>query len=31
MKPHAVVAQTSDGAIYFTEPGATSFCVLRPQ
>jgi hypothetical protein len=31
MKPHAVVAQASDGAIYFTEPGATSFCVLRAQ
>jgi len=29
MRPHAVVAQASDGTIYFTEPGATSFCVLR--
>jgi sugar lactone lactonase YvrE len=28
---HAVVAQTSDGTIYFTEPGVTSFSVLRAQ
>jgi hypothetical protein len=31
LKPHATVAQTLDGTIYFTEPGATSFSVLRPQ
>ena len=31
LKPTAAVAQTSDGTIYFTEPGATSFSVLRPQ
>jgi len=31
MRPDAVVAQASDGAIYFTEPGATSFSVLRPE
>jgi hypothetical protein len=29
--PHSVVAQASDGAIYFTEPGLTSFSVLRAQ
>ena len=31
LKPHSTVAQTLDGTIYFTEPGATSFSVLRPQ
>lgn len=31
LKPTSAVAQTSDGTIYFTEPGATSFSVLRPQ
>lgn len=31
LKPTAAVAQTADGTIYFTEPGATSFSVLRPQ
>jgi len=31
LKPHATVAQSLDGTIYFTEPGATSFSVLRPQ
>ena len=31
MKPSAQVAQTSDGSIYITEPGATSFSVLRPR
>jgi sugar lactone lactonase YvrE len=31
LRPHSVVAQASDGAIYFTEPGATSFSVLRAQ
>ena len=25
------IAVRSDGTIYFTEPGATSFSVLRPQ
>jgi hypothetical protein len=27
----SAVAQASDGTIYFTEPGTTSFSVLRPQ
>ena len=31
LRPHAVVAQSSDGAIYFTEPGTMSFSVLRGQ
>ncbi len=31
LKPHATVAQSLNGTIYFTEPGATSFSVLRPQ
>jgi len=31
INPRAVVAQTSDGAIFFTEPGATSFSVLRAE
>lgn len=29
--PHAAVAQTSDGTIYFTEPGVTEFSMLRAQ
>jgi sugar lactone lactonase YvrE len=29
--PHSTVAQASDGAIYFTEPGITSLSVLRAQ
>jgi hypothetical protein len=29
--PTAAVAQASDGTIYITEPGITSFSVLRPQ
>ena len=31
LRPHAVVAQASDGAIYFAEPGTMSFSVLRAQ
>jgi sugar lactone lactonase YvrE len=31
INPRAVVGQTSDGAIFFTEPGATSFSVLRAE
>jgi hypothetical protein len=29
--PTAAVAQASDGTVYITEPGITSFSVLRPQ
>jgi hypothetical protein len=29
--PISVVAQSSDGAIYFTEPGSSSFSVLWPE
>ena len=28
--PISVVAQSSDGSIYFTEPGCSSFSVLKP-
>ena len=31
LKPNAQVAQSANGAIYFTEPGATMFSVLWPQ
>jgi hypothetical protein len=31
LKPHATVAQSLNGTIYFTEPGATMFSVLWPQ
>jgi hypothetical protein len=31
VKPTSAIAQASGGAIYFTEPGAKSFGVLRPQ
>jgi len=31
LSPVAQVAQASDGAIYVSEPGASSFSVIRPR